>query len=179
MPNTHEKSNNHSKQNKTMKKIQTILLSLIWISSILVASAGIKETSDKFLKAFKNADAKSMSEYYADSITFAGDPKFIDKKAMNAPISLTKGELHNSYLKLFKLVKKERWVKITSNLQPTIKTSIIGGEYKGLVKKGDFIFNLHFRKAAKGKDKGLDEAVIFIFRKINGKYLIVTHIADY
>ena len=162
-----------------MKKLHPIAIFLIWISSILAVSAELKDTTDEFLKAFKNADTESMSKYYAESIKFLGDHKFTGKARSIDPVELTKEELNRCYIKLFKLVKKERWAKLTANLKPTIEISKAGGLYKGLVKKGDIIYNVHFRQAVKGKDKGLDEAVIFIFRKISGKYLIVSHIADY
>lgn len=163
---------------KTPQKI--IAVAVVWISSILISSGGMEESMKDFLKAYTAANEQDMSAHYAESIKFLGDSKFLGKQEpMVDPVALTKGELSKNYERLFNLVGKDKWVKLVSSLKPSIQISKEGGEYKGIVKKGDIIYDLHFREALQGKRRGLDEAVIFIFRKVGDKYLVVGHIADY
>jgi hypothetical protein len=164
-----------------MKTPQIIItLTLAWLASTLMSLAGSEESTQGLLKAYLAANAKDMSAYFSEDVKFLGDSKFIGKNVhMVDPIALTKEELSKSYRQLFEKVGKEKWIKLLKNLKPTSQISKEGGEYKGMVKKGDIIYDMHLREALKGKRRGLDEAVIFIFRKIGDNYLIVGHVADY
>ena len=141
---------------------------------------GHKETTKEFIKAFKEADAKSMSKAFAPEIEFAGDHKFLGlANRIPKTVPVNAADLATSYEKLFKMYGKEPWKKLASKAKPTMTVSRDGKELKGLVKAGDIICDMHFKEAKGGKPRGFDEAVIFVFRKIDGQYRIVFHFADY
>ena len=88
-------------------------------------------------------------------------------------------QLADAYSKLFERVPVEKWKQLLDKSKPSLLEAPADGEPVKFAKKGDYVYDLHFREAIKGQRAGLDEAVIFVFRKVDGKYRIVAHFADY
>jgi hypothetical protein len=160
--------------------MSSFLQKLIFVAlffSFFQIHAGEKEEVTKvaslYLNAFKKANLKEMKKYFYKNLSFDGDKKFINKN------QLSKEELIKSYATLFNKIEKQKWSKVMDKVKPTIVKAQKDNEMFKAVKAGDYIYDLHFREAMKGKRRKLDEAIVFIFRKINGKYLIIHHYADY
>ena len=139
-----------------------------------------EETTKDFIKAFKDADAESMSKFFASEIEFAGDHKFLGlDEFIPKTVSVKKHDITSNYQKLFKRYGKEPWKKLVKKAEPSVVVSEDGKELKGLVEVGDVICNMHFKEAKGGEPGGFDEAEIFVFRKIDDEYKVVFHFADY
>ena len=163
-----------------MKRTQTLFAVFLLLVCMTGMSFAHEKITASFIKAFKNGDVVGMSKHFAEEVSFIGDPKFIGRQAgLDGPVVLSKKDLVESYTKLFKLVGHESWLKHTAKAQPTVVVSKDGSELKWGVKKGDVICDMHFREANKGKRNGLDEAVIFVFRKTGDTYKVTFHLADY
>ncbi|GAB4143182.1 MAG: hypothetical protein Tsb009_14120 [Planctomycetaceae bacterium] len=133
----------------------------------------------QFHKSVIKGDVKKMSRYFADQILFDGDGRVVGLGPLDAPVRLTKRQILDSYTKLIKRVGREKWTSLFKKTKPTLTVTVANGNPIKIARKGDYVYDLHSREAIKGKRNGLDEAVIFIFRKVKGKYLIVAHFADY
>ena len=143
------------------------------------AENDIEPVAQQFIKAFIDADLDGMQKYFADKVLFDGDPRFIGRKVLNNPTELTQRQLSDAYSRLFQHVGSDKWKSLLEKVKPTLVKSVSDGKPMKLAKQGDYVYDLHFREATKGKRAGLDEAVIFVFRKVGKKYQIVAHFADY
>jgi hypothetical protein len=133
----------------------------------------------EFLKAVTETDAKKMKGHFADKVLVAGDLRFVAPDAGRKPTEVSKDQLADAYAKLFERIGRGKWTDLLKKVQPTLSKATKDGEYLEFVKAGDYVYDLHFREALKGRRKGLDEAVIFVFRKVDGRNRIVAHFADY
>ncbi len=168
--------------NNNMKKTQIIAAALLLLASSLASMADHdhEKTTAAFIETFKRADAEGMAKYFSENVKFVGDHRFIDRQeSLSKPIEISRSDLLESYNRLFALCGKEKWKRIVSKVKPSISVSENGGELKGYVKKGDVICDMNFREATKGKRNGVDEAVIFVFRREGDAYKVVFHLADY
>ena len=159
-----------------------LLLSVMNTGAALYAADNVddpKAVAKRFLKAFADADVEKMQQHFADQVLFHGEPRFIGRAKLDKPTELTKRQLSDAYAKLFKRVGREKWNQLFKKTKPTLTKATADGKPIHLAKKGDYVYDLHFREATKGKRAGLDEAVIFVFRKVDNKYRIVAHFADY
>jgi len=145
----------------------------------------IDQTTQNFFAAFKKAELATMSQYFSSEILFLGDHKFFYENTKPDIVrKKTKSELIIAYHNLFNKVGLAKWSKLLNKVKPTLESYVTGDEYNkllktGLFKKDDILFDIHFREGIKLKRVGLDEAVIFVFRKVNDRYLVVGHFADY
>lgn len=130
--------------------------------------------------AFVNADAKELKAYFAPKVLYIGEGRFIDPNVMkfNEPTEITAEKLSQSYAKFADRVGKDKWKVVFGKVNPTLKKAEKDGELFKPIKAGDFIYDLHFRESVKGKRNGFDEAVIFVFRKVDGKFKVVAHLND-
>jgi type I site-specific restriction endonuclease len=133
------------------------------------------------LKTFIEADALKMKGHFADKVLVMGTPvRFAAADAKrNKPAELTAEQLAAGYAKMFDQIGRDKWNETLKKTKPTLSKATKDGEHIELAKAGDYVYDLHFREAVKGKRAGLDEAVIFVFRSVGGKYRIVGHFADY
>lgn len=164
--------------------VVVLLFGMNTIAEIAVADDGendpqAKATAKQFFKVFTGADVEKMKEYFADQILFDGERRFIGRDKLDNPAALTKRQLADAYSKLFERVPVEKWKQLLDKSKPSLLEAPADGEPVKFAKKGDYVYDLHFREAIKGQRAGLDEAVIFVFRKVDGKYRIVAHFADY
>ena len=139
----------------------------------------LDQVAKRFFKAFTEADVTKMKEHFGDKILFDGDHRFIGGDQAAEPTELTKRQFSDAYSKLFASVGREKWKKAFEMPQPTLVQAPADGKPIALAKKGDYVYDVRFRETNKGQRAGLDEAVIFIFRKVDGRYRIVAHYADY
>ena len=155
------------------------------INALAPKNLSIEQTTQNFLAAFKKADIPMMSRYFASNILFLGDHKmFYKEDSSDTLVKKTKSEMIIAYNNIFKKVGVPKWSKYLLKVKPTFESYVTGEDYKklldlGLFEKDDILYDLHFREAVKQKRIGLDEAVIFVFRKVENRYLVVGHFADY
>jgi hypothetical protein len=130
-----------------------------------------------FFKAFTDADAQSMKAFLAEKVRMDGDLRFLPPNAPDGTI--TRDQLADGYTKLFGAIGREKWADIFRKVQPTLIRASKDGEVLAFVKAGDLIYDLHLREAIRGARSGLDDAVVFVWRVVDGKPRIVGHYADY
>ena len=139
----------------------------------------VEAVAQQFFEAFTNADLEKMKQHFGDEILFDGDRRFIPREVLDEPTKLTQRQLADAYARLFERVGRKRWNELFQKSKPSLTKCTADGVPIKLAKQGDYVHDLHFREAVKGKRAGLDEAVIFVFRKVDGTYRIVAHYADY
>jgi hypothetical protein len=153
----------------------------------LVGSAAAQAPKDaetaanEFLKTFIEADTANMKGHFAEKVIVLGTPvRFAapDTKGKK-PAEVTPEQLTTGYTKMFDQIGRDKWRETLKKVKPTLSKATKDGEHIELAKAGDYVYDLHFREAVRGKRAGLDEAVIFVFRKVGDKYRIVAHFADY
>lgn len=165
-------------------RLVSLALLLGIMNNVVMLDAAEKEgdveaTAKQFFEAFTAGDVKKMETHFDDQILFDGDSKFLGRSPQEEPAKLTKQQLLAAYTKLFERVGSEKWEQAFKKCKPTLTEAAADGKPIKVVKKGDYVYDLHFREAIKGQRAGLDEAVIFVFRKVDNQYLIVGHYADY
>jgi hypothetical protein len=110
-------------------------------------------------------------------VRFEGDMRVMPPKGPDG--MLTRDQIADGYAKLFGGIGKEQWSDIFKKTQPTLVRAAKDGELVEFVKAGDWIYDVHLREAIRGARSGLDEAVVFVWRLVDGKPRIVGHYADY
>jgi hypothetical protein len=165
------------------KYVFTVLLIAAVAAPATVCAAAeaddVERVAAQFFEAFIHADVDKMGQHFADKVLFDGEEQFIGREALDEPAELTKTELSDAYRKLFKKIGRERWSGLLKRVKPTLSEVTEDEKPVRLAKAGDYVYDLHFREAIKGKRRGLDEAILFVFRKVDGKFRIVAHFADY
>lgn len=135
-----------------------------------------------FLDEYSKGNAEDLGRYFAPKVAIHGDTGFLGTETPSQPrkvFDFSSGDLVDGYSKFFEKVGKERWAQMTTQLKPTLVEAKVADEPFPGVEVGDFVYDLHFREAIKGEARGLDEAVIFVFRKLGQNYKIVAHYADF
>jgi len=172
-----------------MKYIITVIVgALIFISSgfadgkksdikpmVKKKATTAEQVAEQITNSFKKADAEGMAKYCAGKVNIIRNPRLKGKVTPEH----TKEEFTKAYSDFFKIVGKDKWIKLVKNIKPTVKKATKEDQVIKGVKKGDYIVDLHFRESYKKNRRGLDEAVIFILQKIDNEFQIVIHYADY
>jgi hypothetical protein len=119
-----------------------------------------------------------MKPFFHRTVRFQGDPRFLGKRGEKPyTVETSPTELARAYTELFRSKGKE-WREVLKKIEPTLSVARERGKPFQSVETNDWVYDLRFREALKGKRRGLDEAVIFVWRKVGDRYLIVSHYFD-
>jgi hypothetical protein len=141
-----------------------------------ISGADAEKAAAAFLQAFVSGDVTRMKEHFAEKVRIDGDLRFLSPAADQ---TVTRDQLADGYGQFFERIGREKWTGLIKNAKPTLTRAAKDGEVVTFVKAGDFVYDLHFREAVRGARSDLDEAIVFVFRDIGGKPMIVGHYADY
>ena len=141
-----------------------------------ISAAEAEKAAAAFLQAFMSGDGTRMKEHFAEKVRIDGDMRFLSPAADQ---TVTRDQLAEGYGKFFERIGREKWAGLIKTVKPTLTRAAKDGEVVAFVKAGDFVYDLHFREAVRGARADLDEAIVFVFRDIGGKPMIVGHYADY
>jgi ketosteroid isomerase-like protein len=130
----------------------------------------IESVTKEFVQAFVEGDAEKMQPHFAPDVIVERDPERGVRK---------KEQLRDDYAKMISAIGRDRWSELFKKVKPTVVKAAADGEVFEFVKAGDYICDLHWRESREGQRNGLDEAVIFVFRLVDGKYKVIGHFADY
>ena len=143
-------------------------------------------TAKAFSQVFAAADAAAMKGFFADHVLFAGDLRFVvgdSAGQTHGQLGVTREQLADAYVRLFERVGQARWAALVKPASESLKLAGKDGDHlddpqqqlpAGFVKTGDYVYEL--RMAGRS---GLDDALLFVFRPIGGKLVVVAHWADY
>lgn len=152
----------------------------IWTPARPAAAQASEGAADKaaaaFFQAFVSADVTRMKDHFAEKIRIDGDMRFLTPAPDQ---TVTRDQLAEGYDKFFERIGREKWTGLIKNAKPTLTRAAKDGELLAFVKAGDLVYDVHFREAIRGQRSDLDEAIVFVFRDIAGKPVIVGHYADY
>ena len=155
----------------------TVLLLALVLGATQSPEAATDAAAKAFFKAFTEADAQGMKAFLAERVRWDGDFRLLPPSAPDG--TLSRDQLVDGYAKLSGAMGREKWTEIFRNVQPTLARASKDGEVLEFVKAGDLIYDLHLREAIRGARSGLDDAVVFVWRIVDGKPRIVGHFADY
>jgi hypothetical protein len=171
-----------------VRRVGCLLLVLIASLSVVRADddASDKTEAEKLgaviFEAFAAGDTEKLKASLPAKVLFLGEPRLIgiepDGGLQKTPIDVEAEKLVAGYAKVIEKVGKEKWIEMTKKCKPTLEKATADGKPLPFVKAGDFVYDLHFREAIKGKARGLDEAILFVLRRVDGKFVVVGHFAD-
>lgn len=142
----------------------------------------VESVAASFLHHYSTANARELGDFFAVKVAIHGDKGFLGTESRlprDEVVEVGNQELVEAYSTFFATVGVDRWTEMASKLKPTLVEAENADEPIPGVEVGDFVYDLHFREATKGKARGMDEAVIFVFRRVGAAYEIVAHYSDY
>ncbi|MEX2187379.1 MAG: hypothetical protein WD875_11310 [Pirellulales bacterium] len=145
--------------------------------------AAAEKAAAAVFEAYSAGDMKKLTGHFAEKVKFMGEPRIVfdsppEPGLVGKPIDVETAKLVDGYAKVVEKVGKEKWSVMLKKCIPTLERATAKDMPIPTVEVGDFVYDLHFREATKGKRRGYDEAIIFVLRKVDGKFVVVGHFAD-
>lgn len=152
-----------------------------------------------FLAALRTGDDRDLAQHFADTVRFEGEVRIVgdwrDGRAVlpatarkvaparaggsnHVAVELSAADLAAGYARVVAGVTPARWQAMLERVQPTLTRVTADGEHVPFTKAGDYVYDLHLREAIKGHRSGLDEALLFVFRNVGDRHVIVAHWGD-
>jgi len=124
-------------------------------------------SADAFLAALTAHDVASLGEFFSETVLVGGESGFAGAPASGF-VEVDRGVLVEAYRSLFTRLGPAGWAAVMEARKPLLNVALHDGQHAGSSKTGDYIYELVRPNTTK-----LEPILIFVFRKISGKYLIV------
>ena len=132
----------------------------------------VDQESKLFLAALTAGDL-GIGKYFADRVQVVGHLEFVGGSGRGTQ-DVSRRELVEAYARIFDRLRSKGWAKLMEGRRPLLNIAQKDGHHFDRATAGDYVFELGQPAAS-----GLVRIYVFVFRKIDGKYRIVTHAADY
>lgn len=132
----------------------------------------VDQESKAFLASLTAGDL-GLGRFFADRVQVIGHLEFVGGSGRGTQ-DVSRQELVEAYARLFDRLRSKGWAKLMEGRRPLINISQKDGHHFDRATAGDYVFELGRPGAG-----GADRIYVYVFRKIDGKYRIVLHAADY
>ena len=150
------------------------------LASILAASptpaqapTDIDSLAVAFREALAASDVPGLRRFFADTVRFEGDTRFVGGRERLGQVVVTRDQLAQAYTRLFADAGRAEWSELIGALRSTLQRAARDGQ-PPLASAGDYVYTL----TQPGRS-GPDDSLVFIFRRIEDRWRIVAHWADY
>jgi hypothetical protein len=144
-----------------------------WWQAPAADAAEANSTAKALGEVFVAADLARLKEHFAERVQFAGDLRFVSRTG-TGQVEITRDELAAAYERLFNGVGRDRWTTMMKATNPAMSRAAKDAEKFPFVKAGEYIYELRLAGRT-----GADDVIVFVLRRIDGKFRVVGHWADY
>lgn len=181
-----------------MSKNLCFALTLAVLAATAVEAQAPDSSAATLLAALRTGDAAVLATLFDSTVRFDGEGRIVGEQRegrlvlpasaqrLQAPgerpsnfvaIELSGQDLAAAYARLAQS-RPEPWGQLMAAVKPTLVRVTTDGEHYEHARAGDYVYDLHLREGLKGKRSGLDEALLFVFREVGGRYVVVVHWGD-
>lgn len=186
-----------------LKALTAIAIATFTLTSPVHGQAPVadaQQSADSLMAALRRGDRLALKGLFADTVRFDGESRVVSLNGGTPPVvmpttatararkpdwpenfvavTIPSSDLAAGYARIVEQITPARWSTVLAKVQPTLTLVESDGNPYEHARKGDYVLDLHLREAVKGKRAGLDEAMLFVLRRIGDRYVVVAHWAD-
>lgn len=127
-----------------------------------------------FTEAFAAGDVAKFKDYFAETVRFAGDLRFLGAPQKEGEMQPSRDELATAYVRLIERLGRDTWASFMKQAVPSLLRAAKDGDHLHFAKQGDWVYSL-----TDPQRSGEDDVLRFVIRRIGDRLRIVGHWADY